>query len=457
MDFFRRLDLPVPEQVIDVPMISPSSCPSRAVLNEPQVVEQLVEVPTLLSVAVLQQRTAEQLAYIPVPRGRGQGFLPEQSSTAISSSGKRISERTVERIVDISPGGGLGHGSSSSAGPADEDFTLVFRTFPQRKKVRHDLRTRGRHCLRTRAHGHRQLMACLWAVWRSRRRGGRRPSSKRLRLWRGLGCYRTSCSVLLCCWQPQDARHHGRHVPYGQLCCEEAAPVVDAGLACTRLLLLIFHLALCSFSCCQAKVLGILAGMEQKDSYVAYLWPRSLSFKAAACAWLVFLVTILLAVFPSVVEMLKMLDILVGSDQKDSFQRYSWFLLGDHFTNVWFDPASVLGAFEEAHTFYVQMDSRISVQCLVRQWIHAHASDYGGSGVEVAASPSTLAVACALLFVGGSISRAVFSLVGRPMKLGIMAGMAQKDCYSAMPKRSCLDQVVHTPVCATTDAMVQTA
>ena len=116
LEFFRRLDLPVAEQVIDVPKISSSSCPSRAVLNEPQVVEQLVEVPTLLSVAVLQQRTAEQ------------------SSTAISSSGKRISERTVEQIVDISLGGGLGHGSSSSAGPADEDFTRVFRTFPQREK-----------------------------------------------------------------------------------------------------------------------------------------------------------------------------------------------------------------------------------------------------------------------------------------------------------------------------------
>ena len=30
------------------------------------------------------------------------------------------------------------------------------------------------------------------------------------------------------------------------------------------------------------------------------------------------------------------------------------------------------------------MDSRISAQCLVRQLIHAHASDYGISGVEVA-------------------------------------------------------------------------
>ena len=50
MDFFRRLDLPVAEQVIDVPMISSSSsCPSRAALSEPQVVEQLVEVPTVLT------------------------------------------------------------------------------------------------------------------------------------------------------------------------------------------------------------------------------------------------------------------------------------------------------------------------------------------------------------------------------------------------------------------------
>ena len=36
IDFFRRLDLPVAEQVIDVPTISSSSCPSRAVLREPQ-------------------------------------------------------------------------------------------------------------------------------------------------------------------------------------------------------------------------------------------------------------------------------------------------------------------------------------------------------------------------------------------------------------------------------------
>ena len=94
---------------------------------------------------------------------------------------------------------------------------------------------------------------------------------------------------------------------------------------------------------------GISACLEQKDSYVAYLWPRSSTFQAAACAWLVFLVTILLAVFPSVVDMLKMLGILVRLDQKDSSQRYSWFLLGHCFwkmfrilRNAWFDNGFTL-------------------------------------------------------------------------------------------------------------------
>ena len=89
MEFFRRLDLPVAEQVIDVPFSSSSSsCPTRATLPEPQLVEQLVEVPTVLSVAVLQQRTAEQFGS-PVPgrgggaRGGLQGFSQGQGSTAV--------------------------------------------------------------------------------------------------------------------------------------------------------------------------------------------------------------------------------------------------------------------------------------------------------------------------------------------------------------------------------------
>ena len=62
-------------------------------------------------------------------------------------------------------------------------------------------------------------------------------------------------------------------------------------------------------------MLGISAGMEQKDSYVACLRPRSSSFSAAACTWLVLWVTIFHAV---VVDMLVMLGILTGMDQKDS-------------------------------------------------------------------------------------------------------------------------------------------
>ena len=54
----------------------------------------------------------------------------------MSSSLQRISERTVEQIVDIPSGVGLGQGSSSSARPAEEDFTGVFSHFSHGKKVR---------------------------------------------------------------------------------------------------------------------------------------------------------------------------------------------------------------------------------------------------------------------------------------------------------------------------------
>ena len=65
------------------------SCPprfSRTVLRTPQIAEQLVEVPMVLSCAMRQQHTAEQIIYIPVSRRRrGQGGLqgshPGQGST----------------------------------------------------------------------------------------------------------------------------------------------------------------------------------------------------------------------------------------------------------------------------------------------------------------------------------------------------------------------------------------
>ena len=94
VDFFKDLDSHIPVQVIRVPKISQDIIPQRSVDLVPQMAEQLVEVPTLLSVAVLQQRTAEQLACIPVPRGRHgrlPGSLPGQGSTASA----------VEQIADI--------------------------------------------------------------------------------------------------------------------------------------------------------------------------------------------------------------------------------------------------------------------------------------------------------------------------------------------------------------------
>ena len=51
----------------------------------------------------------------------------------------------------------------------DEPGEGVFALFPIFKKVRHNLRTLGRNCPRTRAHGRRQLMTSLWCSRRRRR------------------------------------------------------------------------------------------------------------------------------------------------------------------------------------------------------------------------------------------------------------------------------------------------
>ena len=45
----RILDVPIADQVIEVPKISCSPCPSRSRVPEPQFAEQLVEVPTVLT------------------------------------------------------------------------------------------------------------------------------------------------------------------------------------------------------------------------------------------------------------------------------------------------------------------------------------------------------------------------------------------------------------------------
>ena len=168
--FSTRLPV-VAEPVIAVPKILPHDVPPRRLCRDTQLAEQLVEVPTILY--FLKQRTPEQIvdnrvphgglpghssskrtankiADLPAPRSgvrRLQGFLPEQSSTATSSSSlERISERNVEQIAVSQVGEGLqdflpGQSSSSSShDPArgfealDEPGYGVFRTFPQNQK-----------------------------------------------------------------------------------------------------------------------------------------------------------------------------------------------------------------------------------------------------------------------------------------------------------------------------------
>ena len=103
----------VAEPVIEVPKIFLDTTPQRLGdhLRQPQMVEQLVHVPTVVSYSSLQQLTAEQIVDIPVPgraggrRGGLQGF-PGQGSTV----------------------------SSSHDGAADDAGQGVFRTFPRMKK-----------------------------------------------------------------------------------------------------------------------------------------------------------------------------------------------------------------------------------------------------------------------------------------------------------------------------------
>ena len=106
MRFFDFL-LPVPEQVIEVPKILLDDVPMRTVVRDTQLVEQLVEVPTIVSFSSLQQRTVEQILDIPVP-GRGDGggrrglhsLLPGQDTTAHSA---QIVDIPVPRGQDFLP------------------------------------------------------------------------------------------------------------------------------------------------------------------------------------------------------------------------------------------------------------------------------------------------------------------------------------------------------------------
>ena len=114
LQFFASFLPVVAEQVIAVPKIFLDMTPQRLGdhLRQPQMVEQLVHVPTVVSYSSLQQLIAEQIVDIPVPGrdgGGGRGGLhgfPGQGSTA----------------------------SSSHVGAADGAGQGVFRTFPRGEK-----------------------------------------------------------------------------------------------------------------------------------------------------------------------------------------------------------------------------------------------------------------------------------------------------------------------------------
>ena len=88
----------------------------------------------------------EQIAVSRIGEGL-QDFRPRLSSSSSFHDPARVSEALDE------PGdGGFSHFSHYS------------------KKVRHNLRARGRHCLRTRGHGRRLLMTRPWCLRRRKRR-----------------------------------------------------------------------------------------------------------------------------------------------------------------------------------------------------------------------------------------------------------------------------------------------
>ena len=181
VDAFAPHDVRVPEQIVEVPKIFIDELLVRTPVRESQLAEQLVEVPTIISFSSLQ-RIVEQNVDVPVPRGGVhdlQGFPPGQASTTSSFSLERISERNVEQITVSRVGEGLQDflprqsSSSSSHDPARASDALdapgygVFRTFHHGKKCGVPGRS-VRTCPGTSAHGHRQLLTCLWALRRRR-------------------------------------------------------------------------------------------------------------------------------------------------------------------------------------------------------------------------------------------------------------------------------------------------
>ena len=120
LEFFRALDLPVVEQVIAVPKISTDRVSQRLVERRlPQMVEQLVDVPTVLTPTRIALQIAEQLVNFPVPQvsvsgGGHQGSLSGQGSVG-------------EQVVDIPVPRGRGKRRVQGFSPRTEYNSAVRR------------------------------------------------------------------------------------------------------------------------------------------------------------------------------------------------------------------------------------------------------------------------------------------------------------------------------------------
>ena len=111
--FFRNFVPAVAEQVIEVPVLALPGCAvQRSALSEPQTVEQLVEVPTVVSFSSLQQSIAEQFIDIPVPRLGGSGRFPG------SHPGPGSLQRSVEQNVNTP----VPHGRGRVGGTGRQGF-----------------------------------------------------------------------------------------------------------------------------------------------------------------------------------------------------------------------------------------------------------------------------------------------------------------------------------------------
>ena len=107
-------------------------------------------------------------------------------------------------------------------------------------------------------------MTCLWGVRRRRRRGGRRPSILRRMLWKGLGCY----------WTRGTRGERGRRGGSGVFRSPRPTPrfaalFVDIWQWLCLVLLVILPCAVFYCVVGRPKMLVIMAGMFQKDSYAA--------------------------------------------------------------------------------------------------------------------------------------------------------------------------------------------